>query len=257
MPDFPFFLPVPNASSAASFLLTQKGSGRFVLTLNTELLARGLSDLDFARIIQIAPYRICDSVGAKLILKLFHPHADIPRIPGIDLGKEILKLCAQNQIPIFLLGGKDGVAERASEHLCRHYPNLSVVGTYHGYISENDLPALRGLIRRSGAKVVFVCLGSPMQEKWIIDNRPLLPDVELFLPLGGSMDVYAGDLPRAPLVWRKMGMEWLFRILSSKQKGNRICRLASACGTLFINSAKIGNILNNFSLNYVESDNRL
>ena len=253
----PYFLPVQTASSAASFLLSQKGSGNFVLTLNTELIARALTDPHFARIIQAAPYRVCDSVGAKLIWERYHPRSSVPRITGVDLGKCILDLCAMRQIPVFLLGGKDGVAERAKDRLCRLHPMLSVAGTAHGYFSQADLPTLRQAIRRSRAQVVFVCLGSPLQEKWIIDNRDALPDVELFLPLGGSLDVYAGDLRRAPTLWQKAGAEWLFRILTSPERGERIARLITAARCLWTNRSKLGDLMNDFSPNCVESDNRV
>ena len=214
----PFFLLAQTPHDAASFLLAQKGSGKFVLTLNTELLARSLSDPDFAKAVQSTPYRVCDSVGAKWILQRHLANSSIFRIPGVDLGKAVLSLCARQALPVFLLGGKEGVAFKAKEMLTSEYPKLRVVGCANGYFTPCELPALRGKIHRSGARVVLVCLGSPYQEKWIIENRSACPDVELFLPLGGSMDVYAGELPRAPLCWRKMGMEWLYRLLTAPNK---------------------------------------
>lgn len=240
MPSSPFFLPVQDPSSAASFLLSQKGSGNFVLTLNTEMLARGMIDPDFARIIRSAPYRICDSIGAKLIWQIYHPKTIVPRITGVDLGMAVLQLCAQRQIPVFLLGGKEGVAERARERLTQRLPTLSVVGTAHGYFTKTDLPALCGAIHRSGAQVVLVCLGSPLQEKWIVENRPALPNAKLFLPLGGSLDVWAGDLPRAPVIWQKTGTEWLYRILTAPCKGERIARLSAAVHSLWKNRSQLG-----------------
>lgn len=253
----PYFLPVQTASSAASFLLSQKGSGDFVLTLNIEMLAQGLTDPDFARIIRNTPYRICDSIGAKIICRLFEPKTGIPRITGIDLGMAILELCAREKIPVFLLGGKEGVAEQAKDRLCRMHKRLPIVGTSHGYFSQTDIPSLRGAIRRSGARVVFVCLGSPLQEKWIIENRSALPEVKLFLPLGGSLDVYAGKSRRAPCLFQKIGMEWLFRLLTSEETDKRTRRLTSALWILWKNRKKIGNLIVQIPLNYVETDNRL
>ena len=227
-----FFLPAKTPTDAASFLLCEKGSGKFVLTLNTELLARGICDPDFAALIQNAPYRVCDSVGAKLISGLFLPDAPIPRITGVDLGEGVLRLCALGGIPVFLLGGKQGVAKAARDSLCAKYPSLQVAGVAHGYFTRRDMPALRGMIGRSGAKVVIVCLGSPLQEQWIWENRDALPQVKLFLPLGGSMDVYANALPRAPLVCRQMGLEWLFRLLPAPDPCKRWRRLASSAWIL-------------------------
>ena len=257
MQHFPFFLPVTTPSSAASFLLSQKGSGNFVLTLNTEMIARALIDPDFAQTIQAAPFRICDSVGAKLIGEFYGLQSTIPRIAGVDLGAAILSLCAKRQIPVFLLGGKEGVAERAKDQLCQTHTGLPVVGTAHGYFSKAELPALRGAIRRSGARVVFVCLGSPLQERWIEDNLSALPDVKLFLPLGGSLNVWAGDLHRAPMIWRKTGTEWLFRILTAPRKRDRIARLTASARYLWTNHSELGKLMNSFSLNCFQSDNRV
>lgn len=245
MQSSPFFLSVHDPSSAASFLLSQKGSGNFVLTFNTEMLARGLVDPDFARIIRTAPYRICDSIGTKLIWQIYHPKTTVPRITGVDLGMAILQLCAQRQIPVFLLGGKEGVADRAKERLIGRFPTLLIVGTAHGYFTRTDLPALCGTIRQSGAQVVLVCLGSPLQEKWIIENRFALPHAELFLPLGGSLDVWAGDLPRAPIIWQKTGTEWLYRILTAPCKRERIARLSAAAHSLWANRSQLSDWMKN------------
>lgn len=224
----PYLIPANTPQDAATFLLSQKGSGNFVLTVNTELLARGKSDPAFERIISCAPFRICDSVGAKWVLQRQAPGMSIPRIAGIDLGSAVLTICDREQIPVFLLGARPGVAQAAKVQLEKIYPHLPVVGTAHGYFSAMDLPALRGRIHRSGAEVVFVCLGSPLQEEWILQNRRYLPRVRLFLPLGGSLDVYGGMLPRAPFFWQKAGLEWLWRIFTAPDRRERIRRLASA-----------------------------
>lgn len=254
----PLLIPANTPQAAASFLLAQKRSGGFVLTLNTEILARGLSDPAFGNLIACAPYRVCDSIGAKWLLTMENPQWRVPRIAGVDLGRGVLAVCEKERIPVFLLGGRPGVAESARENLGKAHPDLPIVGTAHGYFSHSDLPALRGLIVRSGAEVVFVCLGSPMQEEWILRNRRCLPKVSLFLPLGGSLDVYAGRLPRAPIFWQRAGLEWLWRILTAPDRGRRIRRLQRAvCVLLFgFFQNKLSNAVG-FPTKCVELNNRL
>ena len=183
----PLLLPAETPDTAASYLLNQTGGGHFVVTLNFELLARALSTPAFADLANLADHRICDGIGGKLLLSLSHPQARIPRIPGIDLGYALLQHASERGVSVFLLGGAEGVAQQAARNLTEQLPRLRIVGTYHGYFHKTDTPALRGMIRASGAEIVIVCLGSPRQEEWILKNRRYLPSVRLFLPLGGSL----------------------------------------------------------------------
>lgn len=228
----PLLLSEATPKTAAHRLLSQTKGGSFVVTLNLELLARALSSPDFAHLMEKADGVICDGIGAKYLLKIGHPHKKIPRIAGIDLGYAILELTEARGLSVFLLGGKKGVAEAAAIHLQKHFPNLSIAGTAHGYFSPNELPALRGKIHTSGAEIVFVCLGSPLQEEWILNNRRYLPNVRLFLPLGGSMDVFAGTVRRAPLLWQSMGLEWAWRIAHEPRRIARLWQTGvSLCAT--------------------------
>ena len=221
----PFLLPVYTPDSAAAFLLSQTGRGSFVVTLNFELISRAMTSPKFADLVKTADGRVCDGSGGRLLLAMGNLGADIPRIPGIDLGYAVLRLAAKQGLSVFLLGGKDGVADKAAARLKNAMPNLRIAGTAHGYFQKADLPGLRGKICTSGADIVFVCLGSPLQEEWIANNRRYLPDVKLFLPLGGSLDVYAGEVCRAPALFRKAGMEWVWRAAVNP---HRLVRLGRA-----------------------------
>lgn len=226
----PALLPARTPNAAARMLLAANGGG-VVVTLNFELLSRAAASSAFAKLICDADHRICDGIGGQLLLRRGHRGKRIPRIPGIDLGYALLCLAAEQKLPVFFLGGKPGVAERAAGRLQGLLPALRIAGTAHGYFTENDLPALRGKIRASGAGLLIVCLGSPRQEEWIVQNRRYLPEVRLFLPLGGSLDVWAGDIRRAPTLWQKAGIEWLWRILHAPE---RILRLLRAGANLFL-----------------------
>ena len=230
---FPLLIPAASPKTAADFLLSQAKRGSFVVTLNFELISRALTNPDFAAILQAADYTVCDGSGGRLLLKRMYQRANIPRIPGIELGYAALELAAEQGKSVFLLGGKESIAQTAAERLQKDIPMLKIAGVYHGYFTSSDLPALRGMIRRSGAEIVIVCLGSPLQERWITENRRYLPMVRLYLPLGGSMDVWAGAVRRAPALLQKTGMEWVWRIASDPRRtgrllhaGANLCRLS-------------------------------
>ena len=230
----PALLPAHTPENAARLLFRAK-DGAFVVTLNLELLARTSQCPAYSALLQKAEYRICDGIGGKLLLWLQAPFATVPRIAGIDLGNAILSLAAAQKTPVFLLGGKPGIAKAARKRLITAHPRLRVVGTAHGYHASDELPALRGRIRSSGAEILFVCMGSPKQEEWIAANRRYLPSVRLFLPLGGSLDVWSGTLSRAPHCWQAVGLEWLWRLLHQPQ---RIGRLVSSLSVFVRFSSK-------------------
>ncbi len=247
----PGLLPAASPTEAAEYLLTGRSPGKpaqaaALVTLNPELLARAVKDPAFARLLRSAPGKICDGIGAALLLKAASPGYAVPRIPGIDLGEAVLALAAARGIPVFLLGGAPGVAKAAAKAMIGRYPDLQVAGTAHGYHSPADLPALRGMIARSGAEILFVCMGCPRQEAWIAQNRPYLPAVRLFLPLGGSLDVWAGRCRRAPRALQRAGGEWLWRIAIQPSRMGRLlqtfCRLAAEGANLL---PKIVNIVAN------------
>ena len=117
---------------------------------------------------------------------------------------------------------KPGVAERAWEKLCEKYAGLRVVGCGDGYFRE-DAPVLARL-RESGARLILVCLGFPRQELWMAAHRNEVGDA-LMLGVGGSMDVFAGDVKRAPEAWCKAGLEWLYRLISQPSRIKRMIKL--------------------------------
>lgn len=217
----PALLSAHTPEEAARLLIRATG-GAFVVTLNLELIARAVASPAFARLIRKADALVCDGIGGGLLLRMDSPKFDVPRIPGIDLGFALLRESARQGGSIFFLGGSDGVAKQAADKLKAAIPGLQIAGFAHGYFERADLPALRGMIRRSGATVVVVCTGSPRQEEWILQNRRYLPGVRLFLPLGGSLDVWAGRALRAPIFWQRIGAEWLWRLLREPARAGRL-----------------------------------
>ena len=144
------------------------------------------------------------------------------RLPGIEIGEAILKYAAESGKSVFLLGAKPGVADAAAEKMRDMFPGLNVCGTNDGYFKE-DGPVVEK-INAVKPDFLMVCLGAPKQELWMAQNAPKL-DVGLMAGLGGSLDVFAGTVMRAPKAWQKMNAEWLYRCIKEPWRFKRIARL--------------------------------
>ena len=144
------------------------------------------------------------------------------RVTGIGFAQGLMERMAENGKTLFLLGAKPGVAERAAENLQRQYPGLRVAGTHDGYFQE-DGPVIEE-IRAAGADVVFVCLGAPKQEKWMKRNGGAT-GVKLLVGLGGCLDVFSGEVQRAPEIFQKLGLEWLHRLVKNPSRAGRMMKL--------------------------------
>lgn len=200
--------------------------GRTVFTPNAEIVQMCIEDEAICRIINTGTLVVPDGVGvvkAARILKT--PLRE--KVAGVDLGRRVLSFAAEDGKNVFFLGGKPGVAEAASVAMLAEYPGLKVCGTHDGYFQKNGAENEQILeeIRRAGTEILYVCFGAPAQECWIAENRGRLPDVKLFLGLGGSLDVYAGTVRRAPKIFIRLGLEWFYRLLSDPRRIGRMMRL--------------------------------
>ena len=137
------------------------------------------------------------------------------RVAGIDFGEALIRESARRGERVFLLGGGDGIARRAAEALRARHPSLTVAGTYWGYFDRDgeENRNLVGILRACRPTVLLVCLGYPAQEEWIAANLSRLPSVRVAVGLGGSFDVWAGKVHRAPRLWQRAGLEWAWRML--------------------------------------------
>ena len=144
------------------------------------------------------------------------------RVPGVEFAAGIMEKMAQEGLSLFLLGAKPGVAEEAARRLTQQYPGLQIAGTHDGYFQE-DAPVVQE-IRQSGASAVFVCLGAPKQELWMA-RHGAETGAHLLCGLGGSLDVFAGTVERAPAFWRDHGLEWLHRLLKDPSRLGRMMKL--------------------------------
>ena len=144
------------------------------------------------------------------------------KTPGIEFAAHIVERMAGEGLSLYLLGAKPGVAEKAAENLKKQYPGLVIAGTHDGYFKE-DGPVVED-IRQSGADCVFVCLGAPKQEFWMAKNGPAT-GAHLLCGLGGSLDVFAGIVERAPKFWSDHGLEWFYRLCKEPKRIGRMMKL--------------------------------
>lgn len=208
------------AVDRALALLEEEGP-HLVATPNPEIVQRAGKDRAFADILAKADLVVPDGVGVIYAAKILGRPLRA-RVPGIDLASALLGRVAGTGKRLFLLGAAPGVAEQAEVNLRAAYPGLVVCGTHDGYFQE-DGPVVDA-IRQAGADIVFVCLGAPKQEKWIAANGEAA-GAQLYLGLGGSLDVFAGKVDRAPERFQRLGLEWLYRLMKEPSRIGRMAKL--------------------------------
>lgn len=192
-------------------------SGAQVVTINPEMIEYALKNSDFAEILNSAELVIPDGIGIQIGLKIKGFNAS--RIPGIEYSHKLVKECAKNGYSLALVGAKPEVVQKASENLKSEFPDLNIVYVQDGYFSNvNDVYWSLG---EKNPQVVLVALGSPRQETFIRDYRKYHSDA-FMVGVGGSFDVWSGMVQRAPKIYQKLGLEWLYRTVKEPQRFKRI-----------------------------------
>ena len=211
------------------FSFTTSREAKTVVTPNGEIAERAYKDRAFGAVVAAADIAVPDGVSVKLAAK----RCGTPikeRVPGVELAQELIKRLHGSGGSLFLFGGAEGVAEDAAKNVSAGSPGLVISGTRNGYFDDDaDIIAQ---INAASPDVLFVCLGSPKQEEWMIANREKL-SCGVMLGLGGTLDVLAGRVKRAPAFWRKIGCEWLYRTIKQPSRIKRIVKIP-----VFVLSAK-------------------
>ena len=201
--------------------LVRSPGPHYVVTPNPEIVEVCREDSGARAAVNGADLVLPDGIGViKGAAMLGTPLKE--RTPGVEFATHLMDKLAEEGKSLYLLGAKPGVAEQAGEKLAAAHPGLRIAGTHDGYFKE-DGPVVAA-IRQSGADVVFVCLGAPKQEKWIA-RFGLLTGAKMAIGLGGALDVFAGNVERAPEKWQKMGMEWAYRLSREPKRFGRMAKL--------------------------------
>lgn len=216
------------AMSTFEALMGEPGCS-LVVTPNSEILVNATKDAELKEIIESADLVIPDGIGLVYASKIM----GVPlkeRVTGIDFLGNILTYLEKTGQSIYLLGSKPGqegepsVAQLAADKMKEKHPNLAIAGTHHGYFAEGDEQAILQEINASGADFLCVALGSPKQERFIRKHQDAL-GAKAAIGVGGSLDVWAGTLKRAPAFYRNHGLEWLYRFIQQPSRYKRMAAL--------------------------------
>ena len=196
-------------------------SGGYMVTPNPEIVMETWANPELKSAVSGAKLTIPDGIGvihAANILKT--PLKE--RVPGIDVTASVLERMAKEGKSVFLLGAKPGIAEKAAENMKKEYAGLRVCGMQDGYFKD-DKPVI-DMINAAKPDFLLVCLGAPKQELWMAKHEKEL-DVGFMGGLGGTLDVFAGVVKRAPKGWQDSGFEWLYRCVKEPWRFKRAAKL--------------------------------
>ncbi len=194
-----------------------------IATANAEMIMRATKDDKLKQILNSAALVVPD--GAGTVWAAHHLGNDMPeRVAGYDLAQELMRLAPSRNQRIYFFGSAPGVAEKAKEKAESLYPGIEIVGVRDGYYKETEESGIVEAIRAAKPDILFVALGVPKQEKWLDKYREKL-GVPLSIGVGGTLDVMAGVMKRAPLWMQKAKLEWLFRGLLQPKRAGRLLAL--------------------------------
>ena len=188
-----------------------------VVTINPEMILNANKTPDFAKIIQNAELVIPDGIGVEIGLKILGHK--VKRIAGIEFGKALIEQFYKEKKSIAFVGAKPEVLEIEINNIKKEYPDINIAYTQDGYFKNEE--QILNEITSIHPDLVLVALGSPKQEFFISKLKQTLPN-SLMIGLGGSFDVWAGVVKRAPQIYQKLGLEWLYRTIKEPKRFKRI-----------------------------------
>lgn len=184
-----------------------------VVTINPEMM----SNTDMTGIINSAELVIPDGTGVEFAMRI--SGYNVERIAGIEFSHRMIEECAKEGKSVALVGAKPHIAEKVVQNLKNELENLNVVYIHDGYF-DNDEQIINEL-KNAGPRLILCALGTPKQEYFIHKAKKFLPD-SLFIGVGGSFDVWSGNVKRAPEIFQKLRLEWLYRTIKEPYRFKRI-----------------------------------
>ena len=201
----------------------ESGKPHQVTTVNPEFVIQAREQPEFREVLRRADLALADGVG--LVWAGWLLGAPLPgRVPGVDLVRELAAISVRNGYRLFLLGAGPGVADQAALALKRDFTGLQIVGTYGGSPAPAEEDGIVALIQQARPHLVFVAYGAPQQDLWIARNLERLA-VPVAMGVGGSFNYIAGNARRAPAWIRRLGLEWLHRLVREPWRWRRMLRL--------------------------------
>jgi N-acetylglucosaminyldiphosphoundecaprenol N-acetyl-beta-D-mannosaminyltransferase len=207
-------------------LLTEfvrSGEPHLVVTADASGVVTAARDAEFRAVVEGADLVTPDSTGILWAARrLGRPLPE--RVSGVDLAERLCELAGQFGWGVFFYGAAPGVADEAARVMHSRFPGLRVAGTAHGFLNEREQAALEARICESRPEILFVAMGIPRQEKWIWSRMTRLA-VPVSMGVGGTFDVFAGRVNRAPIWMQRHGMEWLYRLWKNPRKISKVATL--------------------------------
>jgi len=191
--------------------------------MNAEKVLTIESSPEMSELVSQAEYKYADGISIVRAIRRKYPQAQISRIAGADLWEGLMQRAGREGTPVFLIGGKPDVLRKTEDKLRAQW-NVNIVGSQNGYFTPEQRDALFERIKNSGAAIVTVGMGSPKQEILMRDCRRIHPDA-LYMGIGGTYDVFTGHVKRAPKIWQRMGLEWLYRLILQPSRLRRQLKL--------------------------------
>lgn len=208
----------------------ESGKPHIVVTCDASAVVIAQQDEELRDIINNADLVTPDSAGIILASK-WYGNPLPAKVSGVDIAVELSAIAADKGYPVFLYGAAPGIAKMAADTLKEKLPGLIIAGTQHGFIQDED--AVVKQIAESGAKILFVAMGIPRQEKWIKNHMDRL-GIGVAMGVGGTFDVLSGQVNRAPMWMRQHGLEWAYRLASNPKKIGKVATLPKFLCMVFI-----------------------
>lgn len=206
-------------SRAEALLRGEKAA--YVVTPNAEIAYEALHDVQLREMLNGADLMLPDGAGVVLASKLLRTPVK-QKVAGVDFAAGLLGVLERNGQSLYLLGGKTGIGKLAAQKMLEAHPQLRIAGIADGYF-QDEAPVI-AKINASGADALFVCLGAPKQERFMVQHQQEL-HVHLMAGLGGSLDAFAGTVQRAPAWMIRLNLEWLYRLIREPKRFRRMLRL--------------------------------
>ena len=200
-------------------LYFKQGRQMTLTSVNPQIILMGETSPVVKKFIEASTHRFPDGIGLIKISKWTKGQIK-HRVAGIDVMVEALAYADEHQKRIFLYGAKPEVVKAAAKNIQTNYPNLILAGYIDGYTKLTDKAIVQEM-NESQAEMIFVALGSPKQEIWLAEHMKQL-SATIFQTVGGSLDVLSGTVKRAPNIFIKTNLEWLYRSVSNPKRFNRI-----------------------------------
>jgi N-acetylglucosaminyldiphosphoundecaprenol N-acetyl-beta-D-mannosaminyltransferase len=209
------------ALARARGMLLSAVETKLVSTVNALGMDEAVRDAEYHRILRQSAMVLSDGVGLLWGLRFLGMPIQ-ERVTGIDFAEQLCRMASAEGWPVYFLGSRGKTALACAKVLAAKYPGLIVAGARDGYFTDD--PTVADVVARSGAKILFVAMGIPRQEKWVARNAKRLGGV-LAVGVGGAFDVLSGHLRRAPGIVQKLGLEWFFRLCQEPYRWKKDLKL--------------------------------